>query len=50
MDNKATAEDALKQINSKDYAIPYIADGRKIVKIGAEFSKTKKGLKKWLIE
>jgi hypothetical protein len=50
MDDKATAEDAMKQINSKDYAIPYIADHRKIVKIGVEFSQTEKGIKRWLIE
>jgi hypothetical protein len=50
MDNKATAEDALAQINSTDYAIPYIADHRKIVKIGVEFSQTEKGVKRWLIE
>jgi hypothetical protein len=46
----ATAEDALKQINSKDYAIPYTADHRKLVKIGVEFSQTEKGIKRWLIE
>jgi hypothetical protein len=50
MDDKATAEDALKQINSKDYAIPYSADHRKTVKIGVEFSQTEKGIKRWLIE
>jgi hypothetical protein len=50
MDNNATAEDALKQINSKDYAIPYAADRRKLVKIGVEFSQTEKGVKRWLIE
>jgi hypothetical protein len=50
MDDKATAEDALKQINSKDYAIPYTADHRKTVKIGVEFSQTEKGIKRWLIE
>jgi hypothetical protein len=50
MDDKATAEDALKQINSKDYAIPYSADHRKVVKIGVEFSQTEKGVKRWLIE
>jgi len=50
MDENATAEDALAQINSKDYAIPYAADHRKIVKIGVEFSQTEKGLKRWLIE
>ncbi len=50
MDENATAEDALKQINSKDYAIPYAADHRKTVKIGVEFSQTEKGIKRWLIE
>jgi hypothetical protein len=50
MDDNATAEDALAQINSKDYAIPYIAESRVVVKIGVEFSQTEKGLKRWLIE
>jgi hypothetical protein len=50
MDDNATAEDALKQINSKDYAIPYTADHRKLVKIGVAFSQTEKGIKRWLIE
>ena len=50
MDDNATAEDALAQINSKDYAIPYFADHRKIVKIGVEFSQKEKGVKRWLIE
>ena len=50
MDANATAEDALAQINSKDYAIPYTADHRKLVKIGVEFSQTERGVKRWLIE
>ncbi|MCL2327056.1 MAG: ATP-binding protein [Bacteroidetes bacterium] len=50
MDDNATAEDALAQINSKDYAIPYTADNRKIVKIGVEFSQTERGVIRWLIE
>jgi hypothetical protein len=50
MDSNATAEDALAQINSKDYAIPYSADHRKTVKIGVEFSQMEKGVKRWLIE
>jgi len=50
MDDNATAEDAIAQINSKDYAIPYIADHRKIVKIGVEFSQIERGVKRWLIE
>jgi hypothetical protein len=50
MDENATAEDALKQINSKDYAIPYTADHRKVVKIGVEFSQTERGIKRWVTE
>jgi hypothetical protein len=49
MDENATAEDALAQINSKGYAIPYAAEQRKIVKIGVEFSQTAGGIKRWLI-
>jgi len=50
MDDNATAEDAIKQINSKDYAIPYTADHRKLIKIGVEFSQKERGVKRWLIE
>ena len=49
MDDHATAEDALAQINSKDYAIPYTADHRKTVKIGVAFSQAERGVKRWLI-
>jgi hypothetical protein len=50
MDDKATAEDALKQINSRDYAIPYVADHRKVVKVGVEFSQTEGGVRRWVVE
>jgi hypothetical protein len=50
MDDNATAEEALAQINGKNYAIPYTADHRKVVKIGVEFSQTERGVKRWLIE
>jgi len=50
MDDNATAEDALAQINSKAYAIPYRTDKRKVVKIGAEFSQVERGVKRWLIK
>jgi len=42
-----TADDALKQIDDKGYSIPFSAGSRKIVKIGAEFSTTERGLKHW---
>ena len=44
-----TAQDALDQINSKDYAIPYEADGKPVVKIGMAFSQETKTLKEWII-
>jgi hypothetical protein len=45
-----TAEDALKQIDDKGYLIPFTAGNKRLVKIGAEFSKTERGLKRWLIQ
>jgi Holliday junction resolvase-like predicted endonuclease len=50
MANHGSAEDALQQIDSKDYLIPYTVDGRKLVKVGAEFSEQKRGLSRWKIE
>jgi Holliday junction resolvase-like predicted endonuclease len=50
MENNGTAEDALVQINSKDYLIPYTTDERKIIKIGAEFSEKERGINRWKIE
>ncbi|MDR0612937.1 MAG: ATP-binding protein [Dysgonamonadaceae bacterium] len=43
MDDTATAKQALEQIEAKSYLIPYQAEGREIVKIGAAFNR-KKGL------
>jgi hypothetical protein len=45
-----TAEEALKQINTKDYLIPYTVDGRKLVKIGAAFNEKERGLSRWIME
>jgi hypothetical protein len=50
MDDNATAEDALAQINSKDYAIPYSTDHRNLVKIGVEFSQQERGIKRWVTQ
>lgn len=44
------SEEAMSQINSKNYAISYETDGRKITKIGANFSSATKNLTDWLIE
>jgi hypothetical protein len=49
MMNSGTAEDALKQIDNKGYAIPYTAGTRKIVKVGAEFSAEERTVSRWVI-
>jgi hypothetical protein len=45
-----TAEEALKQIDDKDYALPYEAGNRKVVKIGAEFDKDTRNIGRWLVK
>ena len=45
-----TAKDALEQINSKGYAIPYQTDGRKVVKVGIRFSTETLAIENWEIE
>ena len=34
-----TAQEALDQINSKGYALPYATDGKKVVKVGVQFDR-----------
>jgi len=46
---KGTAEDALKQIDDKNYLIPFTAGTKKLVKIGAEFSEKERGLSRWVV-
>lgn len=43
-------EEALLQIDGKEYMIPFAMDGRKLVKIGANFCDATKGLDSWIIE
>ena len=45
-----TVEEALKQIDDKGYAIPYEADGRRIVKVGIRFSSEERTITEWRIE
>ncbi|MBR2823452.1 MAG: ATP-binding protein [Clostridia bacterium] len=42
-----TAQAALAQIDSKDYALPFIADSRKLYKIGVSFDSESRTLKDW---
>ena len=44
-----TVEEALKQIDDKGYAIPYEADGRRIVKVGIRFSFEERTITEWKI-
>ena len=44
-----TAEEALRQIDSKDYAIPYQTEGKPVVKIGIAFSQQTKTLSEWKV-
>lgn len=45
-----TAEEALQQINSKEYALPFTADNRKVLKIGANISSATRNLERWVVE
>jgi hypothetical protein len=44
-----TAQEALAQINSKGYAIPYQADHRPVVKIGVNFDSATRTIGEWEI-
>ena len=43
-------EDAMAQIDDKDYTIPYQADNRKLYKIGIVFSTQKRNIADWKIQ
>ena len=45
-----TPEEALRQIDDKGYALPWQADGRKVIKVGANFSSELRRLSGWVIE
>lgn len=45
-----SAKVALSQINSKEYPLPFQADGRKIFKIGVEFTSKNRRIKDFVIE
>lgn len=44
-----SAANALKQIDDKSYAIPYQADGRKVVKVGVRFDKETRVPVEWVV-
>ena len=45
-----TPEEALAQIDSKQYAIPYQAEGRKVVKVGVNFDSATRTIGGWVVE
>lgn len=45
-----SAEEALKQIEEKGYLIPYSLDGRRLVKIGVDFSKETRNINRYIVE
>jgi hypothetical protein len=49
LDGNGIAEDALKQIDEKDYAGKYNLSGKKIIKIGVEFDNERRNVWRWLM-
>lgn len=45
-----SAQEALAQIGSKGYLLPYKTDGRKLYKVGVNFSEESRTLEDWIIE
>ena len=45
-----TAEEAMRQIEEKGYAAPFAADGRKVIKVGVNFSEETRSIDKWIIK
>ena len=45
-----TAREALDQINSNGYMVPYEVGNRKVVKVGVAFSKEEKNITEWIVE
>jgi len=44
-----SVDEALQQIDDKGYAIPYETDGRKVVKVGINFSSKERTIKEWKV-
>lgn len=45
-----TADEALAQIDSKGYLIPYSASGKRLVKVGVNFDSSQRTISQWKIE
>ena len=45
-----SAEDAIRQIEDKQYALPFAKDSRKVYKIGVNFSTTTRNIDNWIVK
>ena len=45
-----TAEEALRQIEDKEYALQFEAEGRKVFEIGVSFSSEKRRIEGWAVK
>jgi hypothetical protein len=45
-----TAEEALAQINDKNYAFPFAVGTRKLIKVGVNFSSKTRNIERWIVE
>lgn len=45
-----TAEQALAQIESREYALPFIQDEKEIVKVGVNFSSETRNIESWVVK
>ena len=46
---EGSAEEALKQIEERNYAAPFTSDSRKVLKVGINFSAQSRNIDKWII-
>ena len=50
LDAGADADAAMSQIDAKEYALPFAADGRRVVKVAVSFSSETRNIADWTIE
>ena len=46
---EGSAEEALKQIEERNYAAPFASDSRKVLKVGINFSAQSRNIDKWIV-
>ncbi len=44
-----SAEEALRQIDEKGYLIPFMLDGKRLVKVGVNFSKETRNVERYVV-